>query len=126
MDKVKYLLFVEPTRWAELLLGLIKFCLGFNLMAYLWDPPKTSSAIDIPLAFLIGSVILTLGVSQIVLVMVESRWPRFIVCCLATGMWISFMGLQFLASGSLRTILIYIPLLIFNIIVALRISRGRA
>lgn len=125
MDRLKYLLQIEPTRWAELLLGLFKLMLGLNLVAYLWDPPKTTSAIDLSLALLIGAALLLLGAGQIGAVFMESRTPRFIICCLATGMWIFFMGSQWLATGSLRTILIYIPLLIVNLVVVRRIVRSR-
>lgn len=126
MDRIRYLLFTEATSWGELLLGLVKFCLGFNLIAYLWDPPKSSAVINLPLAVAIGVCILLLGITQIALVVMGSKWPRFAVCCMATGMWIYFMGSQFLASDSLRTILIYMPLLMFNVIVAMRIARGRS
>lgn len=126
MDRLKYLLWVEPTRWGELVLGLIKLFLGLTLLWYLWDPPKTSASLTVEQAALIGGAITALALTQIVAVFAESRWPRFFVCCIATGMWIYFMGSQWIAVGSMRPILIYIPILAFNVIVAGRIMQRRS
>lgn len=121
---IKYILFSEPTRWAELLLGMVKIMLGLSLLWYLWDPPLTSIALKVGQAAIIGGLIMALGIAQLIAVLVEWKLPRFIVSCLATGMWIFFMGSQWLAVGSLRPILVYFPLLFFNVIVAIRIARG--
>lgn len=123
MHKLKYILLVAPTLWAEVLLGMIKIMLGLNLVAYLWDPPQSEAAIKQPTAFWLGAAIMLLGTSQIMTVMKEWIRPRFIITCAATGMWIYFMGSQWLAAGSIRPILIYIPILMFNVIVAVRIAR---
>lgn len=125
MEQFKYILFIEPTRWAELLLAGIKIMLGLSLLWYLWEPPRTTAALERSQAALIGAVIMLLGMAQLVAVWREWKWPRFIVTCFATGMWIFFLGSQWLAVGSMRSILIYIPLLMFNIVVALRIGRIR-
>lgn len=126
MNQLKYILFEEPTRWAELLLGMIKIMLGLSLLWYLWEPPATSAALEQGQAGMIGAGIILLGLAQLLAVWLEWKWPRFYVACLATGMWIFFLGSQWLAVGSLRSILIYIPLLIFNIVVVLRIGRIRS
>lgn len=125
MDTLKYMLWIEPTRWGELFLGSLKIMAGITLLWYLWEPPATSAALSVNQASLIGLMLLVLGLAQWTVVWGDWRWPRFIVSCVATGGWIILIGATWIATGTARPILIYIPFLLFNVLVALRVAPTR-
>lgn len=121
-DGMKTMLIVESTRWAELLLSFIKIALGISLLLYLVDPPRSNASLSPALAASFGAGIVSIGLVQLAGVLAFSTSLRVLSTVLATGMWVLFLGSTYLATNSLRSILVFIPLVAFNMWVFLRLT----
>jgi hypothetical protein len=123
IEQLKYILGIESTRFAELLLGAIKIMLGLSLMLYIIDPPRRGSGLSLEAALGIGLLLFLVGATQVVGVLKQAALLRQVAVLLATVVWISFVGTVWLSTGSVRPVLVYLPLVAVNLVVSRRVAK---
>lgn len=127
MNKVRSTLsdiwLLDGTRWAELLLASIKIALGTGILSSFNSPAilaRFGQAWMI-IGFALASFVLIVGVAQAIGVLWGKLWLRQASLVGGTFIWSFYAVLTLTLGGTLQGVLVYVPLLAFNVAIIKRL-----
>lgn len=113
---------MSSIRSAEFLLATIKLTLGIEILLSSVGP-HPRGVLDSGVGILIGLAFLFIAFLQGIGVLRNFVRFRQWASVLATGVWLYFMGIIWWLTGTPQNVLVYIPLLAFNILLFMRLSK---
>lgn len=121
-EELRQIMSLSSIRSAEFLLAIIKVALGIEVIASALGPHRPPM-LNAAVAIAIGAAFLAIASLQILGVL--KGWARFrqAASLMATFLWLYFVGLVWFTAGTPQNVLVYIPLLVFNIMLFMRLSK---
>lgn len=121
-DSLRQISSMSSIRSAEFLLATIKVALGAEIILSVVGPhPRTTFSWAAGL--LIGIAFLLIAFAQMWGVLRSNLRLRQIAVLAGTFMWIYFVGLAWVLMGSPISVLVYVPLILFNVMAFTRLAK---
>lgn len=128
MNKVRATLsdiwLLDGTRWAELLLASVKIALGTGILTSINTPAITARFGPLwgTVGLGLSVFILIVGICQSAGVLYDKLWLRQASLVGGTFVWSAYAVLTLLLGGTPQGVLVYAPLLIFNVVIIKRLA----